>query len=411
MQARGSYLRSLGRSVSAFVLVGFTVSSWAASFGPPQLVSQHRAAEVDAAKIAEAVGVSVNEATQRLQIQKSTGELGRSLRQTHADRLAGLYREWTPEPGFVVVLKGSEPVANQSHTVDGKQFAVRFKTGASHTLAELVAAQKDRGRALAAAFPSLQSTRIDERSGELVISVQPRDAGAQSTARAAAISGVPTRVEVGDTPRSLALSGSGGLTIGGIDAACTGGFVVISNDTQTPGLVTAGHCPNNATVAYTTLDAQSYNLSLVAEAWDGTQDLQWYTGNGDFEATFFSDDTTLRVVQWTVPKEFTNVGDALCFFGQSSGQNCGVVDSLNFNPNLPNNGCGGQACQAEFVSVAGSGLLCNAGDSGGPVFQEAMAYGILSGGAFSQSTGQCTRFFYTPVDKLENLGIRVMIPF
>ncbi|WP_284403084.1 hypothetical protein [Acidovorax sp. SUPP2825] len=221
------------RSAFAMVCFGLATLASATERGSPQLISQKEAAAVDAGKIAMVMGVSIDEADGRLRLQRATNELGRSLREKYSARLAGLYREWTPVPRFVVRLKGPEAEPSQDLTVTDEPFHIIFQTGATHALAELRKAQSDHARALAEAFPTLQSTRIDERTGELVISVLPQDANTQAPSRATAITGVPTRVELGDVPRQLALNGGGGFTIGGVNAACTGGFVVIANDTQT----------------------------------------------------------------------------------------------------------------------------------------------------------------------------------
>ncbi|MCC4595467.1 S1 family peptidase [Xanthomonas campestris pv. phormiicola] len=399
----------------AVAKIGFA----APSVPPLNSLTREQAQAVDAEKIGAIMGVSSSEARNRLKLQDATVALSKSLRAKYIDRLAGIYREWSPTPRFVVRLKGQQLERSRFYTFDGKTFEVSFISGAENTISELREALRANLSALAMAFPTLQATRTDEKTGEVVIDIMAADAKGDANARAQAILGVPARVEVGDMPGLLAISGSGSLDIGGVAGECTGGFVVSNSGNTIPGIVTAGHCPNNATTDYITLDANSINLTLVAEVWNGSEDLQWYrpTQSSDYselEATFFATGADNRTVYGAFYLSDTNVGDALCFFGQSSGDNCGVVDALDYNPNLPNNGCGGYTCEAAFVSVAApasdTNFICNPGDSGAPVFRDNYAYGILSGGAFSQSTGKCARIFYTPLDKLDDLGIHVMIP-
>ncbi|WP_146093812.1 S1 family peptidase [Xanthomonas arboricola] len=396
-----------------------TVFVGSIAFATPSFSSPHvttltadQARSVDAQHLAKSIGISSAEAARRLTLQEASGPLSRQLRKSYESRLAGIYREWTPSPRIVIRLKGPQAERARFLTYAGETIEVVFIPGASHSLVELAKARQQHATAIKAAFPTLQASQIDERTGELVLETLDNGSPERAAALASEI-GMPVRVESNQVVRQLALSGSGALDIGTVQSACTGAFVVVQNGTSDYGLVTAGHC-GGTDASYFTLDADAIPVSFAGRSWDGSRDLQWYRVSDETEITssFYSDDATERSVSGVRWKEDTLVGDNLCFYGQQSGQQCGVVDSLAYQPNLPA-GCNGQVCQPNFISVAATagGLSCVGGDSGGPVFQNQNAYGVLSGGAFSTTTQECTRFFYTDISELQALGIRVNVPF
>jgi len=58
------------------------------------------------------------------------------------------------------------------------------------------------------------------------------------------------------------------------------------------------------------------------------------------------------------------------------------------------------------------GLACAGGDSGGPVFSETIAMGILKGGVtYGDSIGECPYIFYMSVDYIDSLNIELIYDF
>ncbi len=319
----------------------------------------------------------------------------------------------------MVRLKGAGSDRVRSVALPSGSVEVAVIAGAKVTTDELNKARAAKATALRTAFPTMGATWIDERSGELVISVDTATASKVDKDLATVIAGVPARIVAGGRDFNAELSGSGSLDIpdpGTGTRLCTGGFVVniLSGETSTPGLTSAGHCLDS-TASYTTLDGFGASMVLAGQAYDASSDVQWYTSPTEdyFEATFFSDEVTKRVVDQTRYVADTAVGDAVCKFGSTSGASCGVVTSVNY---APSSDCNGQTCAATYVLVepaAGETQFgCAAGDSGGPVFADSTAYGILKGCGGQVGTSiYAARMFYTPLDALAANDVYVMIPF
>jgi hypothetical protein len=70
------------------------------------------------------------------------------------------------------------------------------------------------------------------------------------------------------------------------------------------------------------------------------------------------------------------------------------VDLVDYAP--PGTLCGG-FCHPTWVTVTGPG--CRNGDSGGPVFLGATAFGILKGGNYTRD-GRCNFYYYMSTDYL-----------
>ncbi|ACB28222.1 hypothetical protein Mrad2831_6300 (plasmid) [Methylobacterium radiotolerans JCM 2831] len=386
-----------------------------------RLLSAEQAREVDAQALASASKITTAEARQRLAVQRESRDLVASLRSTYGNRIAGIYREWTPSPRLVVRLKGASAERVSRANLPTGSVEVVIKSGARFGADELKQAGRTHAKALRAAFPTLGGTWVDERTGELVVEVA--SAADVKTAKdlATVIAGVPARVVVGRGDFNAALSGSGALDIALPNAVghCTGGFTVniFDGNDKTTGLATAGHCPDgNGTATYTTLDGLQDTLTLVGQDYDADSDVKWYTKvdqDRDFEPTFYSDDVTKREVSWYVWRDETVVGDSVCKYGQTSGASCGVVASTSYAPADPI--CNGQTCAATYVMVepvAGQTQFgCASGDSGGPVFNDTTAYGILKGcGDRVGNTIYAQRMFYTALDALAENDVYVFVP-
>jgi hypothetical protein len=90
--------------------------------------------------------------------------------------------------------------------------------------------------------------------------------------------------------------------------------------------------------------------------------------------------------------------DFACHYGFKSFKSCGIVTSVDFDPDYER--CGWLGCKNQFGKIEGPTLKACNGDSGGPVFANRTAYGIHSGSA-SAGGDSCTSpvnfTFYTPV--------------
>jgi hypothetical protein len=118
------------------------------------------------------------------------------LKEKHADRLAGSYIE--PEQNRLVFrLTGDEVVPPESHWIEGKRVEVVFETGAEHTFAELRDVMERERLIIERLLPGAHGRYIDERTGEIVIGVEPGQATVED-AQLTEVLGVPSRIEVED---------------------------------------------------------------------------------------------------------------------------------------------------------------------------------------------------------------------
>ena len=115
----------------------------------------------------------------RILVQAGGNALVRELRQTYADRLAGLF--WNQQDGedsrLVLRLTGEELVAQRQLTVCGEPLIVDFMAAQTHTRDELMKLHSDNLDWFRATFPGLQGTYADERTGEIVLEIYAPDVG------------------------------------------------------------------------------------------------------------------------------------------------------------------------------------------------------------------------------------------
>ena len=242
------------------------------------------------------------------------------------------------------------------------------------------------------------------------------DATAGLEAALATLTGVPVTLRLldGKEANSAAADGiEGGGHVDGVSPvdgrryACTAGFTVTDGSRFGPryGIVTAAHCPD--TLAYVAADRRRIPLDYAGQWGWSFQDVQLNLAaqaSGEPLAPLFYADTarTLRrAVTGTRARASTRVGDVVCHRGEHTGYSCGEVELIDFAPS--GDLCGGP-CAPTWVAVAGPG--CRAGDSGGPVFDGAVALGIVKGASY-RPDGSCGFYYYMSVDYLPD-GWRVL---
>ena len=167
-------------------------------------ISAQQALSADARSLAADRGLSQAEAERRLRIQMAAGSTVSQLRRQFAGRLAGIYYDHEPDYRLVVRLKGDAPVADRLIHLGGNSLPVVFRTGASATVTELLAAMQAHGEEIKAALPGLMGMGVDERTGQIVLDVYARGAEAEHarsrTAGLTATVGQPIRIEIVDAP-------------------------------------------------------------------------------------------------------------------------------------------------------------------------------------------------------------------
>lgn len=368
--------------------------------------------------------VTLGEAINRLAIQESRTDVLSQIESKYADRLAGTYIEHDPTYKVVIRLKGNQPVKNfiadiKNVTGVGKpilQLPIEFQTGAFETKAEGLERLNQSANEIKRQFTNVQGLSYDERTGDIKILLfsEPKEArsNTQNAQKLNLISSkfknLPFKIEYTNAKFQDTAAVKGGSKINTSGGYCTSAFA-IKNSAGTQYMTTAAHCngPN--------LDVPtSAPLTVVGSQLNATRDVSWMTvGAGNTVTSQFNSSptaTTKLTGRRTVAN--TKLNDTVCHNGATTGYSCGYIGALNFQPTYPN-ACGTVACSNTWVAVVGSlngasgngTLKCYSGDSGGPVFLNSLAFGILKGSSYSGSgSGQCNAFFYMSTDQLYNMG-------
>ena len=351
----------------------------------------------DAVQYAARYHVMADEALRRLKAQQHTAAATDSIEKEFADRFAGISIEHSPEYRIVVLLTGTSPVPDR--TAAG--VPIVFRTGAKATRAQALDALRKHLIDLRTELPGSRGAGYDQRTGEVVLLVTYADAQRYGLdairQRAEQVSGVPVRVVINSLiEQNMSVDGGGrveGINPGtGHRGACTSGFVV--TDGERTGIATAAHCPDDLT--YVDRDGSTVPLRFEVQSGLGYRDVQVNLSPEANEPLFYANrgaGSLRRLATWRNVAN-TRGGDFVCHYGESSGYSCGEVDLTDYAP--PGTLCGGP-CSPTWVTVKGSD--CIPGDSGGPVFSGAVAFGIAKGVNRTDS-GQCLFYYYMSTDYL-----------
>jgi streptogrisin C len=380
------------RSILAFLLLAMSAAA-----GARTVATREQALAQDAAQYSTQFSVTAAEALRRLAAQQDSVEITDKISREFSSRFAGVSIEHSPEFRIVVLLTGSEPVADRS--VDG--VPIVFKTGASATHAQAVAAIQRHLIDLRSELPGARGVGYDQSTGQIVLLVTPADAarlGPQTIlARAQALMGVPVRVVMNDLDESN-MTVDGGSRVEGLNVVtgrrnrCTTAFVVTNG--QTNAITTAAHCPDQLT--YTNDDGAKVTLPMIGSWGAAYRDVQ-INGSADSpDPIFYSDQGagSLRQVDSWQNVASTRAGEFVCHYGESSGYSCSTVELTDYAP--PGELCGGP-CSPTWVTVKGP--ACIPGDSGGPVFIGTVALGIAKG-INRDDAGRCEFYYYMSTDYL-----------
>ncbi|MCY4664074.1 MAG: S1 family peptidase [Acidimicrobiaceae bacterium] len=430
-----------------------------ASSTPPAAGAE--AAEEDAVDIAVAsyaadYSVSHQEAQRRLdRIQPLQGILA-SIRELESARLAGWGIDHSRNFIGWVSLTGNGPPPAAATRIGDTHTHVQIRTGAVHSLADLLAAQtglfQDVGPAgqitddpetLVEVMRIVAFTDIDMRANAMVIGVDPGLASAvpgeltdpgpvavtdevlqtkitEATQLIQPYIDVEYRVEDGRGVASEA-SFSGGqamsLSIGSAKDICTAGFAARENRSGVYGIITAGHCGSRGPSEKWTFEMHGVELPHESGWFSRRADAQFHsipTGSGhvlndDYLCHYPWPINYCDVTGYRVRSEM--VDEYVCHAGRGSGVSCGTVTAINFRPN----GCKSASntavrCANVFVTVQGPTLHSCDDDSGGPWYRTGTAFGIHWG---SNSGDDCTRTgisaYFSAIDEVHSfLGVRVL---
>jgi streptogrisin C len=362
-----------------------------------QVQTQAEALADDAVQYAAQFGVTPDEALRRLRAQQASVAATDAIAREFADRLAGISVEHKPDYRIVVLLTGNEPVAERN----AADVPIVFRTSAKATHTQAIMALRKHLIDLHTDLPNARGAGYDQRTGQVVLLVTSADAARYGIeairARAEQVSGVPVRVAVNELiEQNLSVDGGGRVegtnAITGRRNVCTTAFVVTNGESNA--ITTAAHCPDELT--YQDLDGSTATLPMIGSWGAGYRDVQVNGSPNSPEPLFYSNrgaGSLRRLVSWRNVAS-TRAGDFVCHYGESSGYSCSTVELTDYAP--PGELCGGP-CSPTWVTVRGPS--CIPGDSGGPVFTGAIAFGIAKG-VNRTSDGRCFFYYYMSTDYL-----------
>lgn len=375
---------------------------------PDSLITVEEAEKRDAEAIATSFGISVEEAREVMVTDELSAKLAAGLSARYATRLAGMYIDHINGHRLVVRLTGPQAVRTEFHHKNAATLEIRFETGAAHTLRELKDAISSAWlKELSTQFPEVHARHIDERTGEIVIKVDPGADIETIRDSASANSDVPIRIEEQGRATVAALFGSGTLVQGG----CTNGFVVNHAGLGVKGTLAAAHCATGAAQTYNGIDGASHSVTQRAALGNANADIMWFSIPTSVSyGGHIWDGAAWRAVTGRRTQAVTMTGHTHCKYGRLGGGSCGAVVSTAANPG---SACGpgpvfNKPCNASFVHVQGPSLYCIQGDSGGPFWTgSTLAAGIVTH-ALVGGGNQC---WYTSTDyAYSNFALNLVYP-
>ena len=371
----------------------------AAAQVPTPVQTSAEAITEDAGEVARQYAIPLVEAEQRLRAQEALVATTTRLTDQYRDRLAGIVLQQRPDFRLVVLLTGDAPEPDQLVVAGGLTVPISFRTGASATRDQLLAALTAHQTELRAAFAYPPAMGVDPRGGTLVVMLSAAQLGAEEAgdaeARLSAIAGVPVRVRALDRQADTAAAAGGARVVGEVGGQrflCTSGFVV--TDGRRTGVATAAHCPDELSLVGP--DGQRTPLPFLGQWGWGYQDVQINLSADPLPPLFYADTakTLARPVETWRNRSATIAGNIVCHRGERTGYSCAEVELTDFAPS--GDLCGG-ACLPRWVTVAGPS--CGGGDSGAPVFSGTVAFGIVKGASY-RADGSCGFYYYMSTDYL-----------
>ena len=376
--------------------------------------------------------VSLTEAQRRLDRIQPLQEILASIRDLEAARLAGWGIDHTASFGGWVWLTGNAEPSAAAAAVADAHADVRIRTGADHSLAELLTAQQglfrngavgrvnDGGASGVAAMVTF--TGINMAANAVRIGIDPALAavvpGGLTDTGPATVTDEGFRTKAAEVTEQLrghinvnyVVEDGRGLSIhatfmGGEKVGdCTSGFTARQRSTGVYGIITAGHCDNS-------YDMHDVTLTLVERRHGPYVDAQFLSIPTGSSHRLFDEFVCGRVLPCDVAGDvsrFRMMGSYICHYGRNSGNSCGTVNDIYYRP-PDSDSCEGE-CNNTFVAVAGPHLRACNGDSGGPWYHGSAAYGIHGGGNGKKDCVSENRFaYFSAIRDVENrLGVNIL---
>jgi hypothetical protein len=154
------------------------------------------------------------------------------------------------------------------------------------------------------------------------------------------------------------------------------------------------------------------NLPIQADWHQTDADAQWHTtpGFATQPEFIFQANQARRFVTATKTRANIVVGEAVCHYGPVTGNGCGTIDIKDYRPNPfdPN-----WVINPAFTFIRAQNCnldLAKPGDSGGPVFFNNTAFGILSGHEVDIFCSGHEKMIFTAADlAVSHFGISIRL--
>ncbi|CAM0118414.1 Trypsin-like serine protease [Stenotrophomonas maltophilia] len=340
--------------------------------------------------------VSEAEAKYRSMKSISAAALEARIQTSEPDTFGGLYVEHKPE-FKIVVLFTKKPRETLAKYTQDPVFTGRTS---SQSFEMLLATQAEAEAQLLAKKVGFESGVDIKRS---IVTFYVKDEAAARRALRPLLGAVDfiSIKQVKGFTITTAISGGHKLT--GTAFNCTTGFNVFDADREL-GVLTAGHCDN-------TLTYQGITAPLVFQSEQnvGDYDVQWHKEPPrgprhaqKNEITLINGPSQTLEITSTLPSSSMHVGDVICKSGIHGHYACGTIEDMNSRSN--HNGAIGRYIRARNLSP---GPLSVEGDSGGPVFSNNAAVGVIHGRG-GEDTGFENDLFYMPIERVSVLGVSVL---
>ena len=314
--------------------------------------------DYDATNYAEYYNVSLEDAKERLELQKMAGLLDGTLTAKNPETYSGLWIMNAPDFSVNVAFTTSGATELLGIVNDRLSKYLRVRQ-AEWTLDELLKTMETYVSTSDQPFDK----EIDVARNQVVLVTT--DAVGVSQKFADRLSSDGSRVALRGVAAlsTPAANVYGGLSISG----CTSGWGISRNTTGERGIVTAGHCPNSQSYA-------GVSMPFRAEATTGTYDSQWNARSTLTVKNWFKwqADGSTRVVNAKTNRIDMSDGMTVCKYGMTTNYTCGEITTKFYQPSACITGA-----TATYIYVHREGVnMFDAGDSGGPVFLGLSAYGI-----------------------------------
>ena len=383
--------------------------------------------------------VTHHEAQRRLDRIQPLQDILAEIRSYEAARVAGWGIDHTKIFTGWVWFTGDQPPSTEATAIADSQADVQIRTGATHTLAELLTAQtgllQDIGstdhviggsESLAKIKRIVTFTDVDMRANAIQIGIDPGLAravpGERTEHSPIVVSDETLHAKIIEVTQQLrdhmsikySVEDGRGISVhadfkgGETMSSCTSGFAAQERSTDMYGLITAGHCFRSNDDPITMHRA---SLSLVAREWGPDVDAQFRSIPTGDSHRIFDDyicgsgspcDVRGDISRWKMLNNY------LCHHGKNSAESCGTVISVNYSPTHPDS-CEA-TCSSTFVRVRGDTLKTCYGDSGGPWYDRGYAFGIHGGGTGADDcANEGETAYFSAIRDIENdLGVDIL---